>query len=156
MLFPSFEIAIRADLIKPVCIIEVFREMLTGSRYSHSVETSHQKHREFWDTRGVMAENFAEDVNQTLTACVCWCCLIACRKQSCIYQNSVHTYFKTVAHLSLSRSVLVCLSSDLAYNECILLYISHLGFQVSVCELFLYPPYLAALLIINTVERNCC
>lgn len=33
MLFPSFEIAIRADLIKPACIIEVFQETLTGSRY---------------------------------------------------------------------------------------------------------------------------
>lgn len=85
MLFPSFEIAIKADLIKPVCIIEAFREMLTGSRYSHSVEMSHQKHREFWDTGGVMAETFAKDVNQTLTACVSWCCLNACRKQSCMY-----------------------------------------------------------------------
>lgn len=34
MLFPSFEIVIKADLIKPVCIIEVLGEMLTGSRYS--------------------------------------------------------------------------------------------------------------------------
>lgn len=34
MLFLSFEIAIKTDLIKPGCIIEVFRETLTGSRYS--------------------------------------------------------------------------------------------------------------------------
>lgn len=32
-LFPSFEIAIRADLIKPAYIIEVFQGTLTGSRY---------------------------------------------------------------------------------------------------------------------------
>lgn len=40
MLFPSFEIAIRADLIKPACIIEVFQETLTGSRYFLGLRTS--------------------------------------------------------------------------------------------------------------------
>lgn len=66
----------------------------------------------------------------------------------------MHTYFKTVAHLSLSRSVLVCLGSDLAYNECIL--DCSFGFPGQCCELFLYSPDLPALLIINTVEWSCC
>lgn len=39
-LFPSFEIAIRADLIKPAYIIEVFQETLTGSRYCLGLRTS--------------------------------------------------------------------------------------------------------------------
>lgn len=53
MLFPSFEIVIKADLIKPVCIIEVLRETLTGSRYSAvPCKRLTRSGREFWDTRG--------------------------------------------------------------------------------------------------------
>lgn len=61
--FLSFEIAVEADRIKPVCIIEAFGETLTGSRYSHVA--SHQKHRGFRDTGGATTETLAEDVNQT-------------------------------------------------------------------------------------------
>lgn len=53
MLFPSFEIVIKADLIKPVCIIEVLREKLTGSRYSAvPCKRLTRSRREFWGSRG--------------------------------------------------------------------------------------------------------
>lgn len=101
-----------------------------------------------------MTETFVEDVNQTPTACVSWCCMNAYRKQSCMYQSSVCTYFETVVYLSLSRSALVCLSSDLAYDECVL----HFSFVFpgQWCGLFLYRPGLSALLIIQTLDWSCC
>lgn len=104
MLFLLFEKAIRADVIKPVCITEVFwRNSDRVQTHFHSAQMSHQKHQEL-GYRGVMTETFAKDVNQTPTACVSLCCKNAYRKQSCIYQSSVCSHFKTVVHLSMSRS----------------------------------------------------
>lgn len=65
MLFPSFEIAIRADLIKPACIIEVFQETLTGSRYLCTSPA-----RSTGNFGGVATETFARNVNQTSASCV--------------------------------------------------------------------------------------
>lgn len=65
MLFPSFEIAIRADLIKPACIIEVFQETLTGSRYLRTSPA-----RSTGNFGGVATETFARNVNQTPASCV--------------------------------------------------------------------------------------
>lgn len=94
MLFPSFEIAIKADLIKQVCIIEVFGETLTGSRYSVFLCKRLTRSRGNSGIRGVMTETLVRDVNQTSAACVSWCCMSAYRKQSCICQSSVDTHLK--------------------------------------------------------------
>lgn len=51
MLFLLFEKAIRADVIKPVCVTEVFwGNSDRVQTLFRSVQTSHQKHQEFWDT----------------------------------------------------------------------------------------------------------
>lgn len=118
MLFPSFEIAIKADLIKPVRIIEVCWQGPDTLSFCANVSPEAQG---ILGYKEVMTETFVEDVNQTWTSCVSWCCMNAYRKQSCIYQSSVHTHLKQL-HLSLSRSALVCLRSDLAYDECVLLF----------------------------------
>lgn len=70
MLFPSFEIAIRADLIKPASIIEVFQETLTGSRYLCT-----RPARSTGNLGGVATETFARNVNQTPASCVSHECL---------------------------------------------------------------------------------
>lgn len=70
MLFPSFEIAIRADLIKPACIIEVFQERLTGSRYLRTSAA-----RSTGNFGGVATETFARNVNQAPASCVSHECM---------------------------------------------------------------------------------
>lgn len=111
---------IKADLIKPVCIIKVFMGMLTGSRYSLLLSDVSPEARGILRRNGVMTETFVSDANQTLTTCVSWSCLKAYRKQSCVYQCSVHNHFKTSLRLLLSRSSYVCLSADFPYEEFIM------------------------------------
>lgn len=108
--FPSLEIAIRADLIKSVCIIELCREILTGSRYSFLLCAP--------EALGFHDRDFCggckPDVNR-----LCVLKLHAYRKQSCIYESSAHP-LETVMHLSLSRSATVCLSTNLAHEARVL------------------------------------
>lgn len=116
MLFPSLEIAIRADLIKSVCIIELCREILTGSR--SSLLLCAPETLGFFGKLGSHDRDFCggckPDVNR-----LCVLKLHAYRKQSRIYESSAHS-LETVMHLSLSRSATVCLSTNLAHEEWVL------------------------------------
>lgn len=84
-----------------------------------------------------MTHTFVEDVNQTSAACVSRCCMNTYRKQACIISELCPHSFKTVARLSLSRSTIVCLSSVLTCDECVL----HFLFRYCVSE-----PVLSAVL----------
>lgn len=46
-----------------------------------------------------------------------------------MYQGSGHAHFKTVVRLPLSRSALVCLSSDLTYSDCVFYFLFALSGQ---------------------------
>lgn len=120
MLFPSLEIAIKADLIKPVCIIEVCRETLTGSRHSLSVRTrstglfgipsSHD--RDFsWGCKPDVSPPVCSDAARMLI------------RNNIAYTRAWHPHLKQSCILSLSSSALVCLITDLAQEVCVLHYI---------------------------------
>lgn len=92
MLFLSFEIAIKADLIKPACIIEVFRETLTGSRYSLFLCKRFTTSIENCGIRGSHDGGSCWGCKPDVShPCVSWSSMNAYMKQLYMFQSSVCT-----------------------------------------------------------------
>lgn len=96
MLFLSFEIAIKADQIKPVCVIEVFRETLTGSRYSRVLcKRFTRSTRNF----GIRGETWQRLLQTTLTRRQ----LPVCPDVAWMHIGNNHAYIRALCALILKQ-----------------------------------------------------